>query len=154
MVHNEFDKAFILSEKGISRMEFHYQWEHEEAPKRKMRNPWSHRPDRPIRYEKVLHQFGDTEKFISATQPIYRDYTAEEIAAWKIERDEYMRQRDEWIALQMFHEYGYETFLSECDTYSLTKEFRNSVFPCESKTEPQCSLYCSIFKDCALRERR
>lgn len=54
------------------------------------------------------------------------------MTAWKIERNEYMRQRDEWIALQMFHEYGYEIFLNECETYSLSEQFRKSVFPCES----------------------
>ena len=152
MVHNEEERAFIISQRGASRMMLHNKWIAREAPKRGLRDPWAHRPDRILETKEVISEI--MGKPMKSTQVTYRDYTEEEMATWKKERDEYMRQRDEWIALQMFHEYGYETFLSECDTYGLTKEFRNSIFPCESKAEPQCSLYCPIFKDCALRERR
>lgn len=149
MVHNENNRAFVVSNKGVSRMDFHYQWEHEEAPRRGLRNPWAHRPDKPIRYEKVVHKMGGTDFEIKGTQPIYNDYTENEMIAWRVERDEYMRQRDEWIALQMFNEYGYDTFLAE--SIKLSEDFRKSVFPCESQRDPQCNMFCPIFNDCAIR---
>lgn len=152
MVHNEFNRPFIISEKGASRMDFHYQWEHKEAPKRGLRNPWNHRPDKPIRYEEVIHRLGGTDFEVKGKQPIYNNYTEDEMIAWKAERDEYMRQRDEWITLKMFHEYGYETFLAECETYGFADKFKKSVFPCESRRDPQCSMYCPIFNDCAIKK--
>ena len=148
MVHNEF----VLSEKGASRMDFPHQWEYEEAPKRGLRNPWNHRPDKPTYQRETIYLDPNNKKHgIQMTRSIYPKVSEEEMTAWKIERNEYMRQRDEWIALQMFHEYGYEIFLNECETYSLSEQFRKSVFPCESQSEAQCNLYCPIYKDCALR---
>ena len=45
-----------------------------------------------------------------------------------------MRQRDEWIAMEIFNEYGYDDFLAEAA--NLSEEFRNSVRPCDSRREP------------------
>lgn len=147
MVHNENNRAFVVSSKGVSRMDFHHQWECEEAPKRGLRNPWAHRPDRPIRYEEVINIIAGAE--VKGKKPIYNEYTDKELLAWKEERDEYMRQRDEWIALQMFNEYGYGTFLEECS--NLSEDFRKSVFPCESLSDPQCNMFCPIFNNCAIK---
>lgn len=151
MAHNENDKLFIISEKGGARMNFHYRWEHEERHRRGLRNPWTHRPDKPIRYEEIMRKFAGTDIEMKGKRPIYKNYTDEEMEAWKIERDEYMRQRDEWIALQMFNRYGYEAFLDECN--NLSEVFQKSIFPCESNGDPQCSMFCSAFKDCPLRGR-
>lgn len=150
MVHNENNRAFIVSSKGVSRMDFHYQWEHEEAPKRGLRNPWAHRPDKSIRYEEVVSKIAGAE--VKGKKPIYDEYTDKDLLDWKKERDEYMRQRDEWIALQMFNEYGYDTFLME--SINLSEDFRKSIFPCESLGEAQCNIFCPIFNDCVLEERR
>ena len=149
MVHNEEDRAFIISQRGTSRMMFHNKWIAREAPKRGLRDPWAHRPDKILETKEVASEI--MGKPIKSIQVIYRDYTEEEMAAWKKERDEYMRQRDEWIALQMFNKYGYEQFCLECKAYSLTEKFLNSVRPCESEALPQCNMFCSQYNNCALR---
>lgn len=143
------DRVIQISEHGASRMLFNNRWVAREAPKRGLRDPWAHRPDGILKTKEVTTEF--MGKPMKSTQVIHRDYTEEEMTAWKIERDEYMRQRDEWIALQMFNKYGYEQFCLECKAYSLTDEFRNSVRPCESRSESQCNLFCAFYEDCALR---
>ena len=44
-------------------------------------------------------------KEVTGTKLVYPDVAEEAMAAWRVERDEYMRQRDEWIAMEVFHEY-------------------------------------------------
>lgn len=144
------DRVIQISEHGTSRMLFGNQWIAREAPKRGLRDPWAHRPDGILETKEVTTEF--MGKPIKSTQVIYRDYTEEEMAAWKIERDEYMRQRDEWIALQMFNKYGYEQFCLECKAYGLTEEFLNNVRPCESAGQPQCNLFCVFYEDCEWRK--
>lgn len=152
MVHNEENRAFILSEKGASRMDFHHQWEYEEAPSRGLRNPWNYRPDKPTYSKAIVYPDPNNRKHgIQTIRSIYPKVSEEIITAWKAERDEYMRQRDEWIALQMFHEYGYEAFVEEVTVHDLSTDFWKTVFPCESKNEPQCYVHCPIYFDCALR---
>lgn len=82
-------------------------------------------------------------KEVKGTRVLYPEVEKEEMAAWKAERDEYMRQRDEWIAMQVFHEYGYDDFLAEAR--DLSEDFREGVRPCESIGNPQCSLFCPIY---------
>ena len=65
----------------------------------------------------------------------------EEMAAWKAERDE-------WIAMEIFNEYGYDDFLAEAA--NLSEKFRNSVRPCDSRREPQCNMFCAQYNNCAL----
>lgn len=149
MVHNEDNRAFIVSNEGMQRMMIHNQWIAREAPKRGLRDPWLHRPDRILDAQEVTTEIAGAQ--IKGTKAIYRDYTEEEMTAWKAERDEYMRQRDEWVALQVFHKFGYEAFLAECEVCNLTDKFRNSIFPCESRSDPQCNIFCSIYNSCALR---
>ena len=144
------DRVLKISEHGASRMLFSNQWIAREAPKRGLRDPWAHSSRRPIHTEEVLTKIAGVE--VPATKSIYHECSDEELAAWKVERDEYIRQRDEWIALQMFHKYGYETFIEECEAYRLTDEFRNSVRPCESRSESQCNLFCSLYEDCEWRK--
>ena len=143
------DRVFEVSKHGASRMLFNNQWIAREAPKRGLRDPWAHSPHRLLHTEEILAKIAGVE--VPATKSIYHECSDEELAAWKVERDEYIRQRDEWIALQMFHKYGYETFIEECEAYRLTDEFRNSVLPCESRSESQCNLFCAFYEDCALR---
>lgn len=143
------DRIIQITECGVSRMDFGMQWKLE-AYKRGLRDPWKHRPNRPIRTEEVLTKIAGTE--IPATKTIYNEPSYEEIKSWKAERDEYIRQRDEWIALQMFHKYGYEQFCLECKAVSLTEAFLNSVRPCESEASPQCNLFCQIYNICKLKK--
>lgn len=84
----EHDKIFMISQKGHARMLFHNQW-WMEAHKRGLRDPWEHRPNRPIRTEKVLTKIAGVE--VPATKTIYNEPSYEEIKAWKTERDEYVR---------------------------------------------------------------
>lgn len=144
------DRVFKISEHGTSRMLFGNQWIAREAPKRGLRDPWAHRPDGILETKEVTTEF--MGKPIKSTQVIYRDYTEEEMTAWKIERDEYIRQRDEWIALQMFNKYGYEQFCLECEFNNLSDDFQRSVRPCESAGQPQCNLFCALYEDCEWRK--
>lgn len=138
-----------ISQKGASRMLLHNKWIAREAPKRGLRDPWAHKPDRPIDEEEIITLIQGQE--VKGTRLLYREASADELDEWKKERDEYMRQRDEWIALQMFDEYGYETFLEDCRMYGLAEEFQNSVAPCESLGEAQCNLYCPQWDTCERR---
>lgn len=142
------DRVIQIKEHGMSRIDFGIQWK-SEARKRGLRDPWEHRPNRPIRTEEVLTMIAGTE--IPATKTIYNKPSYEEIKAWKIERDEYIRQRDEWIALQMFNKYGYEQFCLECEFNGLSDDFWKSIRPCESKNEPQCNLFCQEYETCTQR---
>ena len=142
------DRVIQITERGVSRIDFGVQWEFE-AYKRGLRDPWEHSPHKAIRTHEVLTKIAGVE--VPAIKTVYNECSDEEISAWKAERDEYMRQRDEWIALQMFNKYGYETFIEECEAYRLTDEFRNSVRPYESRSESQCSMFCAFYEDCALR---
>lgn len=144
------DRVIQISEHGTSRMLLGNQWIAREAPKRGLRDPWAHRPNRPIRTEEVLARIAGVE--VPATKTIYNEPSYEEIKAWKAERDEYIRQRDEWIALQMFNKYGYEQFCLECEFNNLSDDFWRSVRPCESVAQPQCNLFCALYEDCEWRK--
>jgi hypothetical protein len=141
----------MLSAEAYTRMRLHNQWIAREAPKRGLKDPWANRPDRIIDTEEVLMRIAGTDTDVKATKSIYQEATAAEVDEWKIYRDSYIRQRDEWIALQMFQKYGYETFLEDCEMYRLSEEFKNSVIPCDSHSEPQCNLYCPKWDVCDRR---
>jgi hypothetical protein len=143
------DRVLTITERGVSRIDLGMQWKLE-AHKRGLRDPWEHRPNRPIRTEEVLTKIAGTA--IPATKTIYNEPSYEEIKAWKVERDEYMRQRDEWIALQMFNKYGYEQFCLECEFNNLSDDFWRSVRPCESLCDSQCNLFCVFYEDCEWRK--
>ena len=144
------NRVLKIGEYGASRMLFGNQWITREVPKRGLRDPWVHRPDGILETKEVTTEF--MGKPIKSTQVTYRDYTEEEMAAWKIERDEYMRQRDEWIALQMFNKYGYEQFCLECEFNNLSDDFWRSVRPCESAGQPQCNLFCALYDTCEFKK--
>lgn len=143
------DRVIQITERGVSRMDFGMLWKLE-AHKRGLRDPWEHRPNRPIRTEEVLAKIAGTE--IPVTKTIYNESSYEEISAWKAERNEYMRQRDEWIALQMFNKYGYEQFCLECEFNNLSDDFWRSVRPCESAGQPQCNLFCALYDTCKFKK--
>jgi hypothetical protein len=142
---------YMLSAEAYTHMRLHNQWIAREAPKRGLKDPWVNRPDRMIDTEEILMRITGTDTDVKATKSIYREATAAEVDEWKIYRDSYIRQRDEWIALQMFQKYGYETFLENCEMCRLTEEFKNSVIPCESQGEAQCNLYCPKWDVCDRR---
>lgn len=142
------DRVIQITEHGMSRIDFSMKWKLE-AHKRGLRDPWEHRPDRPIHTEEVLAKIAGIE--VPATKTIYNECSDEELSAWKAERDEYMRQRDEWIALQMFNKYGYEQFCLECEFNNLSDDFWRSVRPCDSEDSPQCSVFCRMYEDCEWR---
>lgn len=144
------DRIIQISEHGVSRMLFGNQWIAREAPKRGLRDPWAHSPHRPIHTEEVLAKIVGVE--VPATKTVYNECSDEELSAWKAERDECMRQRDEWIALQMFNKYGYEQFCLECEFNNLSDDFWRSVRPCESAGQPQCNLFCTFYEDCEWRK--
>ena len=142
------DRVIQIQERGISRIDFGIQWK-KEARERGLRDPWEHNPRRAIRTHKMLTNIAGVE--VPAIKTVYNKCSEEELSAWKIERDSYIQQRDEWIALQMFNKYGYEQFCLECETYNLTEKFRNSVRPCESLYESQCNLFCKSYSNCIIK---
>lgn len=142
------NEPIVIGESGMYRMLLHNKWIAREAPKRGLRDPWEHRPDKPLREEEIV--FTIEGKEIKGTKTVYPEVDDEVMREWKAERDEYMRQRDEWIATQIFHKYGYDAFLAE--SARLSEKFRKSVFPCESQNDPQCSMFCPIFNSCAIKE--
>ena len=143
------DRVLTITERGVSRIDFGVKWKLE-AHKRGLRDPWEHSPHRAIRTHEVLTKIAGVE--VPATKTVYNECSDEEISAWKAERDEYMRQRDEWIALQMFNKYGYEQFCLECEFNNLSDDFWRSVRPCESAEQPQCNLFCTLYEDCEWRK--
>ena len=144
------DRVIQITERGISRMDFGMQWKLE-AHKRGLRDPWAHSPHRPIHTEEVLAKIAGVE--VPATKTVYNECSDEELSVWKAERDEYIRQRDEWIALQMFNKYGYEQFCLECEFNNLSDDFWRSVRPCESRSEPQCNIFCRDYENCHPKRR-
>lgn len=143
------DRVIQISERGVSRMDFCMQWKLE-AHKRGLRDPWEHRPNRPIRTEEVLAKIAGVE--VPATKTVYNECSDEELSNWELERDSYIKQRDEWIALQMFNKYGYEQFCLECEFNNLSDDFWRSVRPCESAGQPQCNLFCALYDTCEFKK--
>ena len=143
------DRVIQITERGVSRMDFGMQWKLE-AHKRGLRDPWEHRPNRPIRTEEVLAKIAGVE--VPATKTVYNECSDEEFSNWELERDSYIRQRDEWIALQMFNKYGYEQFCLECEFNNLSDDFWRSVRPCESAGQPQCNLFCALYDTCEFKK--
>lgn len=144
----EHDRVIQIKERGISRIDFGVQWK-AEARKRGLRDPWEHSPHKAIRTHEILTKIAGVE--VPVTKTVYNECSDEELSAWKVERDEYMRQRDEWIALQMFNKYGFEQFCLECEFNGLSDDFWRSVRPCDSEKEPQCNLFCREYETCTLR---
>ena len=68
-----------------------------------IRDPWQHKPD---------------------TQ------NPKEIEIWKEERDNYIREREKYIAL------------------SNLKVLSEQISPCMSKSNPQCSFFCKNYYNC------
>ena len=127
------DEVYTISNEGAARIAFYVEWKEKEAPQRGLRYPWAHKPDIILDTETILAKIEGIE--VPAIKMNRKEVTDEEMCEWKKERDEYMRQRDEWLALKIFHEFGYEAFLTECRAYGLTETFKNSVFPCESHSD-------------------
>lgn len=143
------DRVIQITERGVSRMDFGMQWKLE-AHKRGLRDPWEHKPNRPIRTEEVLAKITGAE--IPATKTVYNECPDEELSNWELERDSYIQQRDEWIALQMFNKYGYEQFCLECEFNNLSDDFWRSVRPCESLCDSQCNLFCALYDTCEFKK--
>lgn len=135
----------ILSGMGASRMGYYEDWRHEEAPRRGLRDPWEHSPNKIVNREEIIENGRRL-----GWRVMMNESTEEEREAWKKERDEYRRQECEYVCGRVFHDYGYEAFLEECDFHNIP-EYKKTFFPCESHSDSQCSFNCPIYKDCALR---
>jgi hypothetical protein len=134
-----------ISEEAVLRMTLYEQWSVQEAPRRGLRDPWAHRPNKPIRKEAVMAAIEG--KDISCTKLVYPKVEDEIMEAWRKERDEYVKQCNEWIAYNIFLTCGYEAFLEECNIYNLSEDFRQSILPCKSK-DGQCNMFCPIYEKC------
>ena len=109
---------FILDEIGAVIL---YYYEEFECVKNNIRNPW--------KYEPVTG-------------------TSEEVETWKKERDNYIREREKYIALKLLDEYGWEPFEKRCSSSSYLKDLLEQMSPCMSKLDPQCSFFCKNYYNC------
>ena len=69
------------------------------------------------------------------------------IEVWKEERDNYIQEREKYIALQLLDEYGWEPFEERCHLSDL-KILLEQMSPCMSKSNPQCSFFCKNYYNC------
>ena len=95
-----------------------------ECMRKGIRDPWQHRPD---------------------TQ------NPKEIEAWKEERDNYIREREKYIALQLLDEYGWGPFEERCQKSIFSSDLKvllEQMSPCMSKLNPQCSFFCKNYYNC------
>lgn len=70
-----------------------------------------------------------------------------EIETWKEERDNYIREREKYIALKLLDEYGWRPFEERCHSSDL-KILLDQMSPCMSKLNPQCSFFCKNYYNC------
>ena len=110
---------FILNEIGAAILYYYEEFEFECA-KNNIRNPWN--------YEPVTG-------------------TSEEVEVWKKERDNYIREREKYIALKLLDEYGWGPFQERCHSSDL-KILLDQMSPCMSKLNPQCSFFCKNYYNC------
>ena len=110
---------FILDEIGAAILYYYKEFDLECA-KNNIRNPWN--------YEPVTG-------------------TSEEVEAWKKERDNYIREREKYIALKLLDEYGWGPFEERCYSSDL-KILLDQMSPCMSKLNPQCSFFCKNYYNC------
>ena len=111
---------FILDEIGAAILYYYEEFEFECA-KNNIRNPW--------KYEPVTG-------------------TSEEVEVWKKERDNYIREREKYIALKLLDEYGWKPFEERCSSSSYLKDLLEQMSPCMSKLDPQCSFFCKNYYNC------
>ena len=111
---------FILDEIDAAILYYYEEFEFECA-KNNIRNPWE--------YEPVTG-------------------TSEEVETWKEERDNYIREREKYIALKLLDEYGWELFEKRCYSSSYLKDLLEQMSPCMSKLDPQCSFFCKNYYNC------
>ena len=64
------------------------------------------------------------------------------------ERDNYIREREKYIALKLLDEYGWEPFEERCSSSSYLKDLLEQMSPCMSKLDPQCSFFCKNYYNC------
>lgn len=111
---------FILTEIGAA-VFCYYEDFREECAKNNIRDPWKYQP--------VMG-------------------TLEEVEAWKKERDNYIREREKYVALKLLDEYGWDAFEQRCTSSSNLKDLLEQTSPCMSKSNPQCSFFCRKYYNC------
>ena len=97
---------------------------YEDFTKKNIKNPWWYKPN---------------------TQ------NPKEIEIWKEERDNYIREREKYVALRLLDEYGWEPFEERCQkdtSLSNLKILLEQMSPCMSKSNPQCSFFCKNYYNC------
>ena len=117
------DTPFVLDEIGAAIFCYYEDFELECAQKG-IRDPWQHRPD---------------------TQNL------KELETWEKERDNYIQEREKYIALKLLDEYGWEPFEERCQkgtSLSNLKVLLEQMSPCMSKLDPQCSFFCKNYYNC------
>lgn len=114
-----YDTPLILDEIGAAIFYYYKDFELE-CVKKGIENPWQYKPN---------------------TQ------NPKEIETWKEERDNYIREREKYIALQLLDEYGWELFEERCHLSDL-KILLEQMSPCMSKSNPQCSFFCKNYYNC------
>lgn len=133
----------VINEFGAAKIALGFEWE-KEATKRGLRNPF----DVSLNLFKKRRSYKTDEN--GRTIGILRPPTEEDALAEPSieEKEEYMRQRNEWFVEEAFKEYGwdYAIYMAKTSTvdYSYVLE---RLRPCES-ADGQCRFDCKEFGLC------
>lgn len=82
---------------------------------------------------------------------IYDTQNPKEIETWKEERDNYILEREKYIALQLLDEYWWEPFEERCQKSIHSSDLKillEQMSPCMSKSNPQYSFFCKNYYNC------
>lgn len=122
----------MLSDRGAAIMGYALDWSDEEAPKRGLRDPWG-----PGVNPTALVSLGDGHY----TRPQFPEGY---VAAWKQERDEYIKQRKVYIAERLLQDFGYDHFVRYCEEELDLAWLIETKRGCDGG-DGQCNMQCTFY---------
>lgn len=148
------DYPFVMSAKGVFRMEKHDEF------RRSVYKKFGLRPVFRIKQDWAAARFEKEDKVaMIAGHPVsgvsYRMLTEQEILEKNPnlpphpsdeETEEFLRIENEWMAEQILYEYGWDEFEKQCQIEHLSQEFHDRFTACDSK-DRQCHLLCPYIND-------
>ena len=140
----------ILTEQG-SRVFYAYDNWHNYCRENNIADPWQLEEkirDEYTRHYETFDEHGMRIGHIEWDEPT--EDQKQRLAECHKYRDQYMIDREEWVANFLFKNFGYDTLSNFAQTH-LPEESRNKIFgsikPCEGP-QGQCAFDCPIFNNC------
>lgn len=135
----------IISDTGVKAMQFTSDF-----------NKWAKENGLRDPFEATIKLF-DKRRKVREDGSVEIDTTPEpEEKSLKVERHNYIRMRDEYVARRCFYEVGYESFLFHTKDYGYEADYNvnymrklDEFVPCRS-LDGQCRMDCHRFADCAI----